>query len=593
MGTYQEQLNKIISKIKFTSNTQVDQIAKEDDVKWFYPLIDNLNAKISGKEILHYSMRNQYTVAANFDKEHERFVLSAPTGTGKSGVIYYIGIKWFDKAISEHKTNSIYHLVNPLNVLNDQTVYDFIFVLKYYIKLRKLKAKDFAIYLNRSESDKAAEKLDNRDSENGEISVFRFRDYNIQKRRKFEIVVSCIPSVKNIDKKWNKEDCISTIDEVHVAKYDSIDEDEEISTKVNWTDFWNALNNNSAQIRGITATVTEEMFYREFYDMCKNMHRVTFNEALASGRVVMACPIFTQYFKNFSLKQIMLEQKALNKEKNFGINYHKILFSCSSNEEIAELLLTSDYEGIFYISTADYGKIKGRKIRNNIEIIEKNLSVPEFSASIENLEDDCMVFHIRQLIAGVNVKGLTGCVLQVIETPRDCIKTQQTIGRCLRKKGTKEAGIVTFLLENTENNPDFFSSKLRDIANLMDAMYGDNWHTAEIKKKKNPGKKGGNELTPPKPNQAHQIPVNMDSYYLDVETKIRECKMRYDFAVEHKNEALKNGALNVANEILNEYSNKSAFGTQQERYNETKKKIASECNWEPFIEFGNWKKINF
>ena len=96
--------------------------------------------------------------------------------------------------------------------------------------------------------------------------------------------------------------------------------------------------------------------------------------------------------------------------QKLGIKYHKILFSCSTNEEIAELIITNDYEGIFYISTSYFGKIKARKTGSKIEILEKDMTIPEFSNSIETLEEDCYVFHIRQLIAGVNVKGL--CSLQ-------------------------------------------------------------------------------------------------------------------------------------------------------------------------------------
>lgn len=583
MGIYQDKLKAIIEQKKYTNNTEVDCASKESDVSWFYPLMKSLQAKKNGEMILHPSMQKLYEMAVQFTPDMERFVLSSPTGSGKSGVIYYLCIQWF-KRMKEH---NVFHLINPLNVLNDQTTYDLIFVLKKFIKNNNLKFKDFAIYLNRCDGDNAGKVLDNRE----EIPVFSFEKYSSQKRRKFELVISCVPSVRKIANAWKKEDCLSVIDEVHTIKYDDgIDENED-AIDVKWTSFWNNVNLYSAFIRGITATVTEEMFDREFGDMPTHMYKVSFNEALASGRVVMACPLFTQWTDNFSITQILKDQQKLNNKRGFGIQYHKILFTCTTNEEIAEIIFNNDIQGIFYISTSSFKKLKCRKTGDKIEVLEKDMSIPEFSNSIETLEEDCFVFHIRQLIAGVNVKGLTGCVLQTIESITDSTTTQQTIGRCLRKKGTKQAGIVTFLIENKNSDPTMYASKLKSISSLMDSMYGNNWIAAKTpvkKTKKLTG--GGNTPTPPKGNN-HNIPVTMSSFYMEVKTKINECKKRYELGVEKNIEGLKVAALNAANDVLNEYANKAVYGSQLERYNETKQKIVIECDWEPFAEYGDWVEL--
>ena len=586
MGIYQAQLQKIIDSVKYTNNTPVNQTAKEEDVKWFYPLLKSLTSKNNkGVQILHPSMQKLYEIGAMFDEKHTRFVLSSPTGSGKSGVIYYLCTQWF----KQNKEHNIFHLINPLNVLNDQTTYDLIFVLKHFFKENNLNNDDLTIYLNRCEGDKAGKILDNREG----ICVYSFKDYEKKKHTKYEIVVSCVPSVKNIENKWKKEDCISVIDEVHTIKYDDNIEVDEDSLKVSWSKFWNCVNLYSAFVRGITATVTEEMFIREFGSIDENMYKVPFSAPLASGRVVMACPIFTEHNGTFSLEKIMDDQKQVNIRLNLGINNHKILFSCSTNEEIAELIITNDYEGIFYISTSDFGKLKARKTGSLIEILEKDMTIPEFSNSIETLEEDCYVFHIRQLIAGVNVKGLTGCVLQTLESITNCITTQQTIGRCLRKKGTKEGGIVTFLLENTNADPTFFSSKLKAIYNLMDAMYGKNWIAASVPtKKKKTATGNGNQPTPPKCPSC-SIQYTMNTYYMEVKIRIQECKNKYDLGEKLNNERLKNSALKYANDALNEYVAKAAVvGSKKERYEETKKEMASVCAWEKFIEFGDWSLLN-
>ena len=581
MGIYQDKLQKIIDGVKYTNNTQVNQTAKEEDVKWFYPLLDSLSSKNNkGERILHPRMQEMYEFSVKFDKDHERTVLVSDTGSGKSGVIYYLCAQWFKR----NKKRNIFHLINPLNVLNDQTTYDLIFVMKYFFRKNHLNLNDLTIYLNRCDGDSAGKILDNRE----EISVYSFKEYEKKKRTKYEIVISCVPSVKNIENKWKKEDCLSTVDEIHTIKYDDNIEVDEDSLKVNWSKFWNCVNLYSAYIRGITATPSEEMFLREFgLPPYKNMYKVPFSAALESGRCVMPCPIFAEHNGSFSLKDVMDSQKKVNINLKLGIEYHKILFSCSTNEEIAELIITNDYEGIFYISTSYFGKIKARKIGSKIEILEKDMTIPEFSNSIETLEEDCYVFHIRQLIAGVNVKGLSGCVLQTLESITNYITTKQTIGRCLRKKGTKDGGLVTFLLENTNMDPAFAPSKLKSIWDLMNAMYGNNWISAALQKKQKKKPASSNQPTPPK-GPSCKIPCSMNTYYMEVVTRVQECKKRFDLGEKLKNDALKETSLKYANDALNDYAKRAVFGSEKERYEETKKELADHCNWESLIKFRDW-----
>ena len=150
MGIYQEKLQKIIDSVKYTNNTQVNQTAKEEDVKWFYPLLKSLTSKNNKSvQILHPSMQKLYEIGAMFDEKHTRFVLSSPTGSGKSGVIYYLCTQWF----KQNKKHNIFNLINPLNVLNDQTTYDLIFVMKYFFRKNHLNLHDLTIYLNLCDGD--------------------------------------------------------------------------------------------------------------------------------------------------------------------------------------------------------------------------------------------------------------------------------------------------------------------------------------------------------------------------------------------------------------------------------------------------------
>lgn len=462
-------------------NNDLDLEKMENDLNWFYPLMKNLNAEINGKQILHNSMINQYIDATIFDDDHKRKIEEAPTGMGKSGLIFYICVQWFLK--NKNNKNCIFHLINPLNVLNDQTTFDLVFVLKHFINEFNFNAEDFVILFNRSNVNDAAKNLENTNFEDGTIIIKDdFSKYDCYKNKKFKIVISCVPSVPNTDLVWHKDDCCCVIDEVHTMKCsnNNMEEGEESDNNRDWIKIWETINKNSAYIRGITATSTEELLDKEFNlytkdnDVTDNLNVVYFDEALKSGRVVKPHAIYHSWTGTFSLNNIMNEQKKLNDVAGLNNPNSKILWSAKSNEEIATILSNSDYNGIFYISTCDYGKVKGRIENKEITILSKNMTVKQFSDSIENETEDCYVFHIKQLIAGVNVKGLTGCVLQNIETKTNYITTKQTIGRCLRKKCNKNGGIVTFLIEDTNNGKNA-GSEMDAIKNLMFIMYGPNW----------------------------------------------------------------------------------------------------------------------
>lgn len=483
-------------------NDDLDLEKMEKELNWFYPLMKDLYSTIDGNPILHSSMAEQYKDATIFDDDHKRKIEEAPTGMGKSGLIFYICVQWFLK--NKDKENCVFHLINPLNVLNDQTTFDLVFVLKHFIEKFNFNADDFVILFNRSGVNDAAKNLENTRFEDGtRIIKDEFSKFNCYKDKKFKIVISCVPSVPNVDIVWNKEDCCCVIDEVHTMKCSNNNmEDEESDTNRDWTQIWRVINDNSAYIRGITATSTKELLEQEFNLYTKNgivddnINVIYFDDALNSRRVVKPHAIYQSWKGTFSLNGIMEEQKQWNDEAELNNPISKILWSATNNEEIASILSNSDYNGIFYISTCDYGKVKGRVNNKVIEILAKNMTVKQFSDSIENETEDCYIFHIKQLIAGVNVKGLTGCVLQTIESKNNYITTKQTIGRCLRKKGNKNGGIVTFLIEDVNNGKNS-GYEMDSIKELMFVMYGNNWSCKETTKK---GRKKGK----PKDNNPQQ-----------------------------------------------------------------------------------------
>lgn len=505
-------------------NEDLDLEKMEKELNWFYPLMKDLYSTIDGNPILHSSMAEQYKDATIFDDVHKRKIEEAPTGMGKSGLIFYICVQWFLK--NKDKENCVFHLINPLNVLNDQTTFDLVFVLKHFIEEFNFNADDFVILFNRSGVNDAAKNLENTKFEDGtRIIKDEFSKFNCYKDKKFKIVISCVPSVPNVDMVWNKEDCCCVIDEVHTMKCSNNNmEDEESDTNRDWTEIWRVINDNSAYIRGITATSTKELLEQEFNLYTKNgivddnINVIYFDEALNSRRVVKPHAIYQSWKGTFSLNGIMVEQKQWNDEAELNNPISKILWSANNNEEIASILSNSDYNGIFYISTCDYGKVKGRVNNKVIEILSKNMTVKQFSDSIENETEDCYIFHIKQLIAGVNVKGLTGCVLQTIESKNNYITTKQTIGRCLRKKGNKNGGIVTFLIEDVNNGKNS-GYEMDSIKELMFVMYGNNWSCKETTKK---GRKKGKskDNNPQQNNGGDDIDASTFTWVLKLQEEV-------------------------------------------------------------------------
>lgn len=500
-------INKSSCAYKSTDGLNLSEL--EDELNWFYPLMSDLNAK----NILCEAMKHQYMDAADFNSQNIKKIEEAPTGMGKSGVIHYTCIKWFLYK-AEKKENAIFHLVNPLNVLNDQTTFELVFVIKHFIKMFGPKygfdSSDFAILFNRCNTNDASDCLINKRWEDGQIFADSFKKFDLYKKtKKFIVVVSCKPSVPNIAGKWDKNSCCTVIDEVHSLKCSNNEADlEENENNSDNTKIWAAINNYSEYIRGITATTTQDLVDNEFNlytvitsgdkDYKPNLHIIEFEEGLKSGRIVMPHAIYKGWVNSFSLTELMEDQKKYAIKCNLNIDIHKILYTASDNEDIAKQIIENDYVGIFYISTCYFGKIKGRKNKDgSIEILNKNFTVKQFSDAIENETEHCYIFHIKQLIAGVNVKGLTGCILQQIQPESNYINTKQTIGRCLRKKGHKNGGIVTFLIEDKDNGMSEINDREK-IISLMTKMYGANWSYKNFCGTKKPRK--GNPK-PPAPSK--------------------------------------------------------------------------------------------
>ena len=224
------------------------------------------------------------------------------------------------------------------------------------------------------------------------------------------------------------------------------------------------------------------------------------------------------------MKKIFEEHHLINDRESLGNIYQKILISCDTNEEIADTCFKMDYNGIVYISTCYFGKCKLLIKDGQITVLKTNMGVNEFSNDLNDEKSDCLVFHIEQLIAGINITGLTGCILPRIESCNNFITTKQTIGRTLRKIGFKTGAIVTFLIEDLDGTEESLMKDLDSIKTLMIKMYGcGNWSWAKGKGKS--GKKnGGNPngpLPPPHPSGSDESLSSYPTWFLELEGHIK------------------------------------------------------------------------
>lgn len=84
-------------------------------------------------------------------------------------------------------------------------------------------------------------------------------------------------------------------------------------------------------------------------------------------------------------------------------------------------------------------------------------SITDFSKAVNAYDKDCVILHIRQVIAGVDISGLTHTVIRnCANTQKDTVRMVQTIGRTLRYHSSEERQAMTqyiksLILDGTEN----------------------------------------------------------------------------------------------------------------------------------------------
>lgn len=123
-------------------------------------------------------------------------------------------------------------------------------------------------------------------------------------------------------------------------------------------------------------------------------------------------------------EEFMLKAKAESPEI-----HQKLLVSCGKNShmlEVADYLQKRGWK-VFMTSSKE-----GAKKSEDKEMI--GIDEAGFIREVDSYDGDCFVLHIRQLIQGIDIKSLTGCVVYNASKVNDGVKRWiiQTVGRTLR-----------------------------------------------------------------------------------------------------------------------------------------------------------------
>lgn len=443
--------------------------------------------------------------------------INTPTGTGKTTIVFLDIIRRIDEAV-RHNKPLIINLCSPYIKLNQQIAYDSLFVLTemYFNKTSPKYIGDVSkirFYVNSSDT-----------KANNVFKILRY--YNEQNFHEFKggknsefikdvkndaaiiyVVYTCyysmndfisnIKAVKNIT-----TNVVSYLDESHTISDDPTADMETCKKFRKSFSIKKLLDVSKSGCYAISATPDEDIvdmlnarseYHKNMFGHEKYFIYMSAYDAVSKGLIV-APYMDLVYTKAKELNNKHIENIYNNcRTINDKIKYHKILFTCPvggcagdkndngmNPKKIAKVYdaICKTYKkkiaegklGIF-ITSADTGMKS--YIKSGDAVINKTYNtMKDFTDEIDKSEHDCIVLHIKQMIAGIDVSSLTQVVMYTNDVNDNNIQDIiQTCGRCLRSakgergmetaKRTKQFGVCTFIIN--ENRIDDVTIRLEDI----------------------------------------------------------------------------------------------------------------------------------
>ena len=167
-------------------------------------------------------------------------------------------------------------------------------------------------------------------------------------------------------------------------------------------------------------------------------------------------------------------------ETNQSVKYQKILVNCpcGNNGDSKKIKVIYDKLSEQYEDKIIKGKLRiyctsyetGFLSTTNDTI----LSMKDFTSSIDNADCDCIVLHVKQMIAGIDISSITQTIMYLSNINETIMRIIiQTCGRCLRiGKGDrngryaknknmrmKKFGLCSFIIYEDDNTTE---DKLRE-----------------------------------------------------------------------------------------------------------------------------------
>lgn len=364
-----------------------------------------------------------------------------PTGVGKSGVC----IEDIIKRIEVHNEGTlIINISCPILKLTQQLMKDLFEV----VQLRGISTDDIAFFINSSDDG------GNYDVSILEIDVNPFSQFAL-KHKKINIVASCnlsmwkfIKFLENVRDSKDERDNSNFKNPGYVSIYNYLDEahllpiiectqtsDGNVIDLDKRIDLYKLCDFSDA-VFAFTATPdpnivsiiqeyeTEPMRGKPY------IINVSAKESIQKGDIL---PPMVDYI-NTSEPELTVNQLIMIMEHAKRTNpniYHKVLVTTSAKSDLQKLDIELQKAGYHTICICDPNGGYEQYERTNIA---------EFSREVESYEGDCFVIHIRMLREGIDIKGLTDCV--IFSRSRGNAERYrmfiQTIGRVLRcRKGER------------------------------------------------------------------------------------------------------------------------------------------------------------
>ena len=477
---------------------------------------------ISSRWLNAYGFESNYnwfpnTVINNTDTfevdkvKEDFFTMCMPTGTGKSGETYKAIVNYINNALSDNRR--IINISSPLLKLNQQLSLDMIFsLLELYNNKTSPLYNNFVnnliFFFNSSESitsyplfrENKKGKVENTIC-TGEISPYNFiNDFDNMfikdESKRIAIVCSCHKSlnkfIKYISDNKIKDKNIEIrnfLDESHTISDRSFAVDDSITVNIE------KLCQYSTGVVSISATPDNKItkIINKFSKGYKSLSELDDSYAvhIYPKDAINIRKILRPQIDLWRCSYTEINDKIISEIyddshiKNHTVQYQKILVNCPCGDNGDDSKIKSIYDKL---CKKYCNEIKNNKLRIYCTSCRTNFlhtsnddikTMKEFTSSIDNAECDCIILHIKQMIAGIDISSITQTVMYLSDITEDIMRVIiQTCGRCLRiGKGDrnvkyakpidqckKKFGLCTFIISEDDNETE---EKLRTFGILF------------------------------------------------------------------------------------------------------------------------------